>query len=282
MQETQETGVRSLGWKVPWSSNWQSAPVFLPGKSHAQRSLAAAVHVITNSQTGLSDWPHPVQSRGTGLQDLTEGNRFQSPAEGVVSSACEGAPVSSVSTTFHSALEASVCPLASGPEPAGMLLGHWPVWRPLIRPQCSVPSCPHYPKAARGAQSLPGRQKSITMIISNFNPRRVGLHCPLYFFLPCSVVLTSFPWLVSYIFLRTWTFFSHIMSQLSIQKYLNMLNMCVVKEPAMREIQVWLLGQEDPLEKGMATHSSILAWRIPWAEEPDRLQSMGFQESDMT
>ena len=38
--------------------------------------------------------------------------------------------------------------------------------------------------------------------------------------------------------------------------------------PTMREIQVWSLGWEDPLEKGMATHSSILAWRIPWAEEP--------------
>ena len=37
------------------------------------------------------------------------------------------------------------------------------------------------------------------------------------------------------------------------------------------------LGWEDPLEKGMATHSSILAWRIPWTEEPDRLQSMGSQ-----
>ena len=36
-------------------------------------------------------------------------------------------------------------------------------------------------------------------------------------------------------------------------------------------------GQEDPLEKGMATHSSILAWRIPWTEEPGRLQSMGLQ-----
>ena len=41
-------------------------------------------------------------------------------------------------------------------------------------------------------------------------------------------------------------------------------------------------GQEDPLEEGMATHSSILAWRIPWAEEPGRLQSMRSQESDMT
>jgi len=42
------------------------------------------------------------------------------------------------------------------------------------------------------------------------------------------------------------------------------------------------LGWEDPLEKGMATHSSILAWRIPWTEEPGRLQSMGLEESDMT
>ena len=42
---------------------------------------------------------------------------------------------------------------------------------------------------------------------------------------------------------------------------------------AMQETQVWSLGQEDPLEKGMATHSSILAWRIPWTEEPGGLQS---------
>ena len=41
-------------------------------------------------------------------------------------------------------------------------------------------------------------------------------------------------------------------------------------------------GQEDPLVKEMATHSSILAWRIPWTEEPGGLQSMGLQESDTT
>ena len=45
--------------------------------------------------------------------------------------------------------------------------------------------------------------------------------------------------------------------------------------PAMRETWVQSLGREDPLGKGMATHSSILAWRIPWTEEPSRLQSMG-------
>ena len=44
--------------------------------------------------------------------------------------------------------------------------------------------------------------------------------------------------------------------------------------PAMQETWVQSLGQEDPLEKGMATHSSILVWRIPWTEEPGRLQSM--------
>ena len=47
--------------------------------------------------------------------------------------------------------------------------------------------------------------------------------------------------------------------------------------PAVQEIQVPSLGREDPLEKGMATYSDILAWRIPWLEGPDRLQSMRSQ-----
>ena len=51
----------------------------------------------------------------------------------------------------------------------------------------------------------------------------------------------------------------------------------VKNPPAMLETQVPSLGWEDPLEKGMATHSSILAWRIPWTEEPVGLQSMGSQ-----
>ena len=49
------------------------------------------------------------------------------------------------------------------------------------------------------------------------------------------------------------------------------------KESACTVTGVRSLGWEDPLEKGMATHSSILAWRIPWAEEPGRLQSQGSQ-----
>ena len=52
--------------------------------------------------------------------------------------------------------------------------------------------------------------------------------------------------------------------------------------PEMQEMCVQSLGQEDSLEKEMATHSSILAWEIPWIEEPGELQSVGSQESDMT
>ena len=47
--------------------------------------------------------------------------------------------------------------------------------------------------------------------------------------------------------------------------------------PAVQETWVRFMGVEDPLEKGMAPFSSILAWRIPWTEEPGRLQSMGLQ-----
>ena len=53
----------------------------------------------------------------------------------------------------------------------------------------------------------------------------------------------------------------------------------IVKNPlAMQETRVRSLGQEDPLEKGMATPSSILAWKIPWMEEPGRLQSIELQK----
>ena len=56
----------------------------------------------------------------------------------------------------------------------------------------------------------------------------------------------------------------------------------VKNPPAMQETWVQSPGQEDPLGKDMATHSSVLAWRILWTEEPGGLQSMGSQESDMT
>ena len=62
--------------------------------------------------------------------------------------------------------------------------------------------------------------------------------------------------------------------------------MCVAQSvknlPAMQETQVWSLGWQDPLEKGMETHSSTLAWRIPWTEEPGGYSPWGRKELDMT
>ena len=63
--------------------------------------------------------------------------------------------------------------------------------------------------------------------------------------------------------------------QSQIQKVRASLMAQMVKNvPVMQETWVWSLGQEDPLEKGMVTHSSILTWRIPWTEEPGKLQSI--------
>ena len=62
----------------------------------------------------------------------------------------------------------------------------------------------------------------------------------------------------------------------------SLLAQLVKNPPAMHETRVRSLGWEDPLEKEMATHSSILAWRIPWTEEPGGLQSTGSPELNMT
>ena len=64
---------------------------------------------------------------------------------------------------------------------------------------------------------------------------------------------------------------------ISAQKLAFLVAQMVKHLPATRETWVQSLGLEDPLEKEMATHSSILAWEIPWTEEPGRLQSMGSQ-----
>ena len=64
---------------------------------------------------------------------------------------------------------------------------------------------------------------------------------------------------------------------LKIYTWASLVAQMVKNMPALQETQVLSLGWEDPLEKGIATHSSILAWRIPRTEEPDRLQSMRSQ-----
>ena len=68
----------------------------------------------------------------------------------------------------------------------------------------------------------------------------------------------------------------------SSQRTISLVAQTVKHLPTMWETRVQSLDWEDPLEKEMATHSNILAWRIPWTEEPGRLQSMGLKESDTT
>ena len=96
---------------------------------------------------------------------------------------------------------------------------------------------------------------------------------PIRFFLPLLSLCSSFPmegrviwgFCLGYFF-QLWAFLvAHMVKNL----------------PAMQKTQVQSLGQEDPLEQGITTHSSILAWRIPWTEEPGGLQSWG-QQRDMT
>ena len=64
--------------------------------------------------------------------------------------------------------------------------------------------------------------------------------------------------------------------------WVSLVTQTIKNLPAMRDTHVRSMGQEDPLEKGMATHSSILAWRIPWTGEPGRHGPWGCKESDTT
>ena len=73
------------------------------------------------------------------------------------------------------------------------------------------------------------------------------------------------------------TFSSHLKHSVTYSQPAPLVAQMVENLPAMRKTQVRSLGWEDPLEKGLATHSSILAWRIPWTEELGRLQSMESQ-----
>ena len=66
---------------------------------------------------------------------------------------------------------------------------------------------------------------------------------------------------------------------LNIYRQASLVIQIVKNSPAMQETRVRSLGWENPLKKGMATHSSILAWRIPWIEGPGGLQSMGLQRA---
>ena len=108
--------------------------------------------------------------------------------------------------------------------------------------------------------------------------------------MPPILILTQLPILIAYIIHKQTTHYSmglllRILFSINLNgtiRGLPWVAQMVKNLSAMPETQVRSLGWEDLLEKEMAIHSSILAWRIPWTEEPGGLQFMGSQESDMT
>ena len=84
-------------------------------------------------------------------------------------------------------------------------------------------------------------------------------------------------WATVYSVAMSWTHLSQLSMQAPPGISHNHLAQTVKNPPAMQETQVQSLGQEDPPEKGMVTHSSVLAWRIPWTEKSGGLQSMELQ-----
>ena len=91
------------------------------------------------------------------------------------------------------------------------------------------------------------------------------------------IFIYFFNWRI--IALQCWFLLENNMNQLYIYTYIqaSLVTQMVKNLPAVWETWVWSLGREDPLEKEMAIHSSTIAWKIPWTEEPGRLQSTGSQ-----
>ena len=106
----------------------------------------------------------------------------------------------------------------------------------------------------------------------------ISLSCPSWRISPSFQLLASFPLGLHIPSLVPISLISLCLPNLGASLLAQLVNHL----PAMQETQVQSLGQEHPLEKEMATHSSILAWRIPWTEEPGRLHSTGSQELDIT
>ena len=94
-------------------------------------------------------------------------------------------------------------------------------------------------------------------------------------FLPVWCVWRHFPLLFSHVFIWSFTDLNICLYIVGLPGSSAVKNLPAMQEP--QKMQVWSLGQEYPLEEGMATHFSVLAWRIPWTEEPGRLQSIGLQ-----
>ena len=100
----------------------------------------------------------------------------------------------------------------------------------------------------------------------------------LLFYIHLLLYIYTFIYIYIYIYKSVVYIHTYMYTYIHIHKYkIPLVTQRLKSLPEMRETWVWSLGWEDSLKKGMATHSSILVWRIPWMEEPGGLQSMGSQ-----
>ena len=121
-------------------------------------------------------------------------------------------------------------------------------------------------------------QGSLKSLLQHHSSKASILHCSAFFRVQLSHSYTTTE---KHIALTIWTFVGKVISLLFnmlsklVITFLSLVAQRLKHLPAMQETWVQSLGQEDPPEKEMATHSSIIAWRIPWVEEPGGLQSTG-------
>ena len=245
--ETQEIWVWSLGQEDPWSRKWQSTPIFLPGKSHGEWSLVGLQ--LMGLQRVRHDWVTEdtrVLGLDSAFQTVLLAGLMRSWAERKSSqSSAVGAPRS------------WVCAECQG-EGRG--------WQSLL-PQVV---------SSKGALGKGYLCYLLSLIFSAKHAQHV---CLFLFPTPKDLITQGLMQVASVPGCLLWPTTGKISP--SVIHDMGFPGGSVVKNlPVKQETWVQSLGQEDPLEKEMAAHSCILAWKIPWTEEPGGLQSIGSQESD--
>ena len=122
---------------------------------------------------------------------------------------------------------------------------------------------------------------SIELVIVPFNDHGSGVSHVVIHIFQCLILVICVISLFLLACLKAYWFYWYFQGT-NLWFWASLLTLTLKNLPAVQETCVQPLGLEDPLEKGMATHSSILAWRIPWTEEPGRLQVWGHKEVDTT
>ena len=231
--------------KILCRRKWQTTPIFFPGKSHRQRNLA-----------GYSPWGHKESDTTECLSThththITEGESGQGRSLHTVEKPTKQKVAFTVfkgKKTQH-----NLRPLLPPYHPQSFELQLWyqKIAGSYIKSERTV-RCyrKNFPQHFGGKFSDP----AWSLLKHNEKTGVPELAC------------TATKELVARILATVQTWFYHIIGDSAVKNL-----------PAMHEMQVWSLGREDPLEKRMATHSSILAWEIPWTEKLGGLQSMGLQ-----